>query len=91
MAELKTVVLSPWETIVEGRKMFLSFAVALGLAAIACALGMLLGFDELRWPSVILSLLVSHATTAWLALGRIANLQAALDMLRTAKTGKLPE
>lgn len=91
MADVKTVVLSPWETVVEGRKLFASFAVALGVGAAICALGALLGFDKMRWPAVIFSLLVSHATTAWLALGRIANLQAALDMLRTAKTGKLPE
>lgn len=83
--------LSLWETIVEGRKMFANFAVALGLAAVLCAVGALFGFDKLHMPAIVCALLMSHATTAWLALGRIANLQAALDMLRTAKTGKLPE
>lgn len=79
---MSMVVLRAWDQMVEARKQFFSFWVALSLGAVACAFAALLGVEQLRWPTVVLSLLSAHALTIWIAMSKIANQQAAFDMLK---------
>lgn len=72
--------MSAWSSMVEARKTFLSLWAACSCVAVVCAIGVVFGISALHWISVIFCLLAAHAFTAWVTMGKIADLQAALDM-----------
>lgn len=81
--------MSSWEQVNEMRTtMFWMWVVSMSIAVTCALAGFVFGADEVRWPSAVFCLLGAHAMTAWLAFGRIANLQAALDMKRIALTSR---
>ncbi len=82
--ERERVTMTAWDQMNDARKHFFSLWVACGFVAFACSVAAFSGVEALRWIAVIFGLLSAHALTAWTAMGRIADLQAALDMKRMA-------